>query len=311
MDVSVIIPVYNVERYLNGCLESVASCVEVFAKKGRSAEIVCVNDGSSDGSADILDAFEKEAHARGIALKTIRQPNCGLSAARNAGLDAATGDWVAFVDSDDSVAPDCLARLFAAMESTGCDIAAIGDEWQEGSAVPAEDYWCENRTQATVAWGKLYAASLFSGVRFPEGRFHEDEFVTYRLVFGEGKVATVKGDIYHYAANPGSIMATPSKDKLRDELEACDLQMNFFRGMFCRAYALTLANRIRICHGMGAVMQYDVDEYRRCARFSLNSFYWAEHYRHPILVNPLTWKLMRFAYLTVSGKLARYLRNRK
>lgn len=309
MDISVIIPVYNVERYLKGCLDSVISCVEMFKKGGRDAEIVCVNDGSTDGSADILEAFEEDARHKGIVFKTIKQPNLGLSAARNAGLDVATGKWITFVDSDDCVAADYLVRLFSAVDAAGCKIAAIGDEWKEGSAVPSEDYWCANRTQATVAWGKLYAASLLSGVRFPEGRFHEDEFVTYRLVFGQGKVATVKGNIYHYAVNPGSIMLTPSKGKLRDELEACDRQMDFFRGKFFRAYALTLANRIRICHGMGVVRQCDVDEYRRCAVFSLNSFYWAEHYRHPFLVNSVTWRIMRLFYLVYTGKLLRYLHN--
>src|SRR5205085_2446307 len=112
--VSVVVPIYNVEHYLEECLESLA------AQTFQDLEVVMVDDGSTDGSAAIAEAFA----ARDPRFKLMTRPNGGLSAARNTGLEAATGEFLAFVDSDDVVAPDAYEKLVATLDKTGSDFAA-------------------------------------------------------------------------------------------------------------------------------------------------------------------------------------------
>src|SRR5690242_6114774 len=110
---SVVVPIYNVEGFLDECLGSLA------AQTFSDLEVVMVNDGSTDGSAAIAEAFA----ARDERFRLITQPNGGLSAARNTGIDAATGEFLAFVDSDDVLPPDAYERLVGALDKTGSDFA--------------------------------------------------------------------------------------------------------------------------------------------------------------------------------------------
>ena len=311
MKVSVIVPVYNVEQYLRRCLESVIIAAKVFMSEDRSVEIICVNDGSTDGSSVILQEFSNLSFNEDIVFKIITQDNAGLSAARNAGIRIADGNWITFVDSDDWIKPNYLTRLYSAAHSAGCRIAVIGEQWMEGSKISVESYWCKDRSQATVAWGKLYSSSLFKNVYFPRGKFHEDEFTTYRVLFKEREIATIKSEVYYYAKNPHSIMNSCNSQKVFDELQACEQQLRFFKGHYPRAYGVTVGNKIRICHKLGIVSNSDVEEYRRCTKFSLDAFYWPEHYRNPWLVNRFTWRCMRFIKLLFSGELVWYLNKRR
>ena len=112
--ISIIIPVYNTAQYLAECLDS------VLAQGFKDIEIICVNDGSTDNSAAILKKYQKKDKR----IKVITQKNKGLSGARNAGLKAATGKWVCFLDSDDILPPDALAVLYGGVQKTGCKIVA-------------------------------------------------------------------------------------------------------------------------------------------------------------------------------------------
>src|SRR5919199_728512 len=111
--VSVVVPIYNVEPYLRSCLDSLA------AQTYTDLEVVMVNDGSTDRSAEIADAFS----ARDPRFRLLEQPNRGLSAARNTGIDAASGEFLAFVDSDDIVAPAAYELLVGALDASGSDLA--------------------------------------------------------------------------------------------------------------------------------------------------------------------------------------------
>lgn len=115
---SVIIPVYNVAPYLKECLDSVVAAAECFSRveRGGRVEIVCVDDGSTDGSSEILDSYLLLS-LKTQTLKVIHKTNGGVSSARNRGLDEASGEWVLFLDGDDMLHPDCLARLGKAIES--------------------------------------------------------------------------------------------------------------------------------------------------------------------------------------------------
>lgn len=110
---SIIVPVYDVERYLPKCIDS------ILAQTFTDFELILVEDGSPDNCPALCDA----AAAKDARIRVIHQKNGGLSAARNAGLDAARGEWIGFVDSDDYIAPEMYEALYKAVQSTGADLA--------------------------------------------------------------------------------------------------------------------------------------------------------------------------------------------
>lgn len=284
MRLSVIIPVYNVAQHLRMCLDSVLSAVDVVEADGK-CEIICVDDGSDDGSTAILDEY-RLADPR---IKVVRQPNQGLGAARNRGLDEASGEWIAFIDSDDRIAEEYFKALFGAVSRTGFDLASIGTEDCE-----AAEYWCKCNSLPAVAWGKLYRAELWKSLRFPAGRLHEDEYTVHEAVFGAGHIAGVKKRLYHYTVRDGSIMHTSDRrdQSLRDWLEGCSIQAEFLKTANPKAYGIALAKKIQVEHWLGHVRKEDVDEYASVMRGRLGPYYWPEHYRHPVLVNKFTWRII-------------------
>ena len=283
MNLSVIAPVYNVAPYLRRCLDSVVVAVDA-VKEFVASELICIDDGSTDESASILDEY-KAADAR---FRVVRQDNKGLSSARNRGLDMARGEWIAFIDSDDWISGNYFAALLDAVRRTGFDIAAV-----DTADCDAAAYWCKPGSPPAVAWGKLYRGTLWKTLRFPAGRLHEDEYTTHRAVFAAGHVAGVKKMLYHYVVRDGSIMKGQGEESLRDWLEGCSVQAEFLKPISDSAYGAALAKKIQVEHWLGDVSKRDVDEYSRVMRGRIGRYYWAEHYRHPVLVNRVTWRLMR------------------
>ena len=285
MKLSVIVPVYNVEAYLKRCLDSVMAAVDV-ADSLCQAEVICIDDGSTDGSSDIL----RDYAGRDERIMLIRQDNNGLAAARNVGLEAATGDWISFVDSDDCVDELYFKALLEAAEKEGAKISSVGTE----SCTP-EEYWCSPKCLPATAWGKIYRAELWKEVRFPKGRLHEDEFTVHKVVFKVERIAGVRKMLYRYTHRSGSIMQSVDARNLRDWLEGCDAQAKDLKPISDRAYAVALAKKIQAAHWLGCVEKDDVAEYARAMRGRIGRYYWAEHYRHPALINRLTWKILSFA----------------
>ena len=175
--ISVIVPVYRVEPYLARCLDS------ILGQSYESLEVIAVDDGSPDRSGEILDAYA----ARDGRLRVIHQENGGLSAARNAGLDLATGEYIGFVDSDDYILPQMYETLLRLIEAYGADIAECaaaldtdtGREDQSGVAVYEGGAAILEATAldriATPVWCKLYRAGLCQTLRFPEGLLYDEE----------------------------------------------------------------------------------------------------------------------------------------
>lgn len=283
MKLSVIVPVYNVAPYLRRCLDSVIAAVDALRAEGE-VEIIGIDDGSTDESAAILDEY-KVADAR---FMVVRQDNRGLSAARNRGLDIARGEWIAFIDSDDWVSMEYFAELFDAIRRTGFDIAAV-----DTVDCDAVEYWCKCGSSPAVAWGKLYKAELWNTLRFPIGRLHEDEYTTHSVVFKAGRIAGVMPRFYHYTIREGSIMRERSERSFRDWLEGCSVQAEFLKFRSERAYGVALAKKIQVEHWLGDVRKEDVDEYTRVMRGRIGKYYWAEHYRHPMLINRITWGFLK------------------
>lgn len=129
--ITVVIPVYNVRPYIEKCLKSsVLSARKCFEKTGRTVELICVDDGATDGTSVFLDEFEKNTNADGVELKVVHQPNGGVSAARNHGLALATGEWIHFLDADDWVSEDLYSQLFVRiLESPDVDMIAFVNIW--------------------------------------------------------------------------------------------------------------------------------------------------------------------------------------
>ena len=234
--VSVIVPVYNTERYLARCVDS------ILAQSFADFELVLVDDGCLHGGGALCDGYA----ARDPRVKALHQKNGGLSAARNAGIDwtLANSDceYITFVDSDDWVSPNYLAALLSACESSGCKTAAVGlRQVSAGSPAPecgdpavpvrlgVEDYWRSGELFFSISCAKLFHKTLFADVRFPPGRFHEDEFTTHRLVFQDAFVSVVRSEEYFYYRREGSISKSQWSLRRLDAVEGMDAQIGFFK----------------------------------------------------------------------------------
>ncbi|HZK04739.1 MAG TPA: glycosyltransferase family 2 protein [Actinomycetaceae bacterium] len=216
--VSIVVPVYAVEDYLDECLAGIAA--QTYSK----IEIILVDDGSPDRCGEICDEFA-ERDERAIV---IHRPNGGLSAARNTGFEAARGEYICFVDSDDRIRSGYVEGLLRAAIGSGAEIAVCGlvrfeaDEHRTTAieVAPKEGPGIMSGREATrflmgqgqvlmtMAWNKLFHASLFAGgLRF-RGRILEDEDFAYRVLSRAVSVAFVPAVLYEYRVRPGSIMTS-------------------------------------------------------------------------------------------------------
>ena len=208
--ISVIVPVYNTEAYLARCVDS------ILAQTYPHIEIILVDDGATDASPDLCDRYAAE-HPH---VKVIHKQNGGLSSARNAGLDAATGDYIGFVDSDDYVSPDMYRILAERLESGDAEIAnamyvrAFEDGETAPSRVPHstdEDITALQfsrelmlHTGDVSVCTKLFRAEIFDGVRFPEGKLNEDLLFMLDVMARVRKIAFAAHVGYYYFVRSGS-----------------------------------------------------------------------------------------------------------
>lgn len=217
---SVIVPVYNTAPWLRRCLDSIC------AQSYRNLEILCVNDGSTDNSAEILAEYA----ARDERIRVFTQVNAGLSAARNTALEHATGEWVTGVDSDDYLAPDAYARAVACV-SPGVDMVFFGvqDVAEDGTPLPHNAYFDlpeagEYAMTPELAsrlngcfWSKLWSRSLLEQhkLRFPHGLVHEDEALYFLAAPYTRKITVCHEMGYYYVQRSGSIMNEEGLDPVR------------------------------------------------------------------------------------------------
>lgn len=225
--ISIIIPVYNVEPYLQRCLHSVVS------QTYQNLEIILVDDGSMDRSGRICDEWA----LRDDRLTVIHKENGGLSSARNAGIDIASGRYIGFVDSDDYIEPTMYEVLLRAIEDNGAQIACCGRNRIEGHCVTAQHSNDALRLMSgeeaiqqlligglveEAAWDKLYWSELFEGRRYPVGEVNEDIVLTISLLGECSAVVHVGVPLYNYCQNSGSITnsaLSPAKFVMLDHLD--------------------------------------------------------------------------------------------
>lgn len=221
--ISVIVPIYNGERFIDGCIES------ILAQSYDAFELVCVDDGSTDSTREMLDAWAE----RDGRIRVVDKPHGGLASTRNVGLDAARGEFISFVDVDDRVHPEYLARLFSALIATGADISLchhavfsdlddplaplLGESGHilssfEGVRMVTGPKACEELNSYfpcsfNSAWGKLYKAELFEGLRYPEEMFGEPVYVEdfpfcHRILMKAKRIAHLGCYLYAYCGVP-------------------------------------------------------------------------------------------------------------
>ena len=220
--ISVIVPVYKVEPYLRRCIDS------ILCQTYRDFELILVDDGSPDNCGAICDEYA----TKDSRVVVIHQENGGLSAARNAGIDASKGEYLSFVDSDDWIHPEMLQWLLRAIQSNHVPISVCGFQETDGRTVAiaatdfaaqmldTEQFFVSYNVNATIACGKLYARELFAGIRYPVGKIHEDEFTTYKILFTQEKIAFFPAQMYFYFRNYDGITKSTWKLDRMDSLEA-------------------------------------------------------------------------------------------
>ena len=209
--ISVIVPVYNVEKQLPRCIQSLKRVA------GDSVEIILVDDGSTDGSGSIMDAINDPS------FRVFHTENHGLSAARNYGIEQARGDWLMFVDSDDWVEPEFCKTPLLNAEKYHADLVAFGvRSWKRGKEIgsspwrkmskrikkvlnadtperPVGIVTQEDAVQfgGAAVWNKLYRRELFDCVRYPEGRFFEDLATTHKLIYLAQRIVLIPDLLYN------------------------------------------------------------------------------------------------------------------
>lgn len=236
--ISVIVPVYKVEAFLDPCIATIAG------QTYRNLEIILVDDGSPDGCGAICDAWA----AKDPRIRVIHQENGGLAHARNVGMAMATGELIGFVDGDDRISPHMYQLLWQHMEQNHCDISACGVEMiredgtplgmltQTGNAVLEPRDAMEAILRETwlkqPVWNKLYRAEGIRDIPFPVGKCHEDVFWSYQAVGRAKRVAVFDQPCYFYRQRADSIMGQPYSLKRLDGLEAQCLRLRFIRQHF-------------------------------------------------------------------------------
>lgn len=223
--VSVIVPVYNVEKYLRRCVDS------ILAQTYRNFELILVDDGSSDNCPAICDEYAR----KDSRIVVIHKANGGLSSARNAGIEYSTGEWLMFVDSDDYIASQMAERLLqTAVEHDAqiafCTLRAFYEDkdgyheyvlWgsphedalsgEEILRISAKERCGLLSGHHVVAWNKIYRRDVFDAIRYPDKQLHEDEAIAHRIIGSCKMIVGIDEPLYYYRQRPDSIMGGHSQ----------------------------------------------------------------------------------------------------
>lgn len=234
--VTVVVPVYNVEKYIIKCLNSLVN------QTYENIEFIVVIDGSTDNCLSICQSFaDKDSR-----IKIIVQENCGLSGARNTGLSLAKGKYICFVDSDDYVDAGYIEKMYLAITTSNADICCC-DFWyvDEGNnkwirknksskiftkEEALTDIFTQSQDTEIMVWNKLYKTSLFidNDIRFDLGKTNEDNFIMYKLYNNSNKIVFINDKLYYYLQRKDSIMGNTFNEKRLDILEALEQTKQYF-----------------------------------------------------------------------------------
>lgn len=235
--VSVIVPAYNVEKYLSRCIDS------ILAQTYKNLEILLIDDGSTDSTGILCDQYA----LRDQRIRVIHQENQGLAEVRNIGIREAKGEYIQFVDSDDWIEPSTIETCYKYLQEYDADIVKFGFilDYEDGrkyhlfrispapklmknpeavSLIFFRSYIC------TSSWDKFCKSSLFTGITYPRGKLYEDIYTTYKLVDRAEKVLSINDEFYHYSMRSGSIIHYNFSDKDYSASEATQECVDFITG---------------------------------------------------------------------------------
>lgn len=232
-EISVIVPVYNTGKFLPKCIESILN------QTYRDLELILVDDGSSDDSGRICDDYA----VRDPRVRVIHQANQGQSVARNNAISQMAGQWVLFCDSDDWIHPETLERLYHAAREHGSQICIGGyaettgedPEISEADLIPEiwtpKRFYMERFINATIPVVKLIHRDCLGDLRFPVGKYIDDEYIVYRILFTQEKLVVIPAPFYAYYVNTASLTKRPWNPGRLDAWEAYEQQIDFFETM--------------------------------------------------------------------------------
>ena len=233
--ISIVIPIYKVEKYLNRCVDSILN------QTYHNIEVILVDDGSPDRCGSICDEYQK----KDMRIKVIHKKNGGLSDARNVGIKTAHGEYITCIDSDDFISQFFLENLWIAIKESGCEIATSwfvdyyeGDKIPKAQKLDIKDIQVLNKEEfyerllyqngvEVSAWGKLYKSNLFQGVEYPVGKLYEDIPTTYLLVEKTTRIAVIPNVDYFYFQRKTSIAQATFSIKKMDAIRHMDDFRNF------------------------------------------------------------------------------------
>ena len=265
--VSIIVPVYNTKKYLREAIDSVVH------QTYNNIEVIIIDDGSTDGSGDICDEYAQKDER----FFVIHQENRGLSSARNAGLDIMTGDAVVFLDADDALHPEFVSRMWRSMVVENADLAICKyflkytEEFglcdsKKKIIKPLFKPGLYYRTDALRTlvdakfnhdvWNKMYCASLWEDIRFPDGHVYEDVSVTYKLLDKSQRVIALADPLYSYRIHPDSITGQCNKEKIEDGLMAIEQYHGFIRNNIPALFSYEQLKKSKQIHLIGLMGNY-------------------------------------------------------
>ena len=234
-EISVIVPVYRVENFLDRCVQS------VLHQSFQNFELILVDDGSPDRCPVLCDGYAQQDKR----VHVIHRENGGLSAARNSGIDwvmqNSCSQWITFLDSDDWLHRETLERQLKAAADTDVSLVLGGYarvaqmqkdpelEKMEPLVLDSETAYSEHYIMCMSAWCKLIRRELLENLRFPEGKLHEDCFVTHRWLFEAGRAALLEQPLYYYYCNPDSITRKRWNSKRLEDLQAHQTRLQYLR----------------------------------------------------------------------------------
>lgn len=278
--ISVIVPVYNTQLYVGRCLETLIN------QSYNQLEIILVDDGSTDNSRVICEKYQ----AKDRRIKVVTKENGGASTARNLGIELAQGEYICFVDSDDFVDFNYIKLLYEMCIENNCLCSICGFEGTMNDKVDLINYqqyeqykltYIEALSPRDPKWSvesiipvsKLYHRSLFEGVRFPEGKIHEDEATIYKLIYNAKEVMVTRAMMYHYYNGNESVCRSSFTRKRLDSLEALHGRYLFFlekeESVLAKHALVDYLDRIIAWY----VLCYDFDGDVKKLRQELMSFY--------------------------------------
>ncbi|KAB7671695.1 glycosyltransferase [Bacillus sp. B1-b2] len=235
--ISIIVPIYNVEDYLKRCLDS------IIGQTYKSLEIILVNDGSTDSSGELCDIYKN----KDTRIKVIHKNNGGISSTRNAGLEAASGKYIGFIDSDDWIDSDMYQSLHECLVNSNSDISICGvkevrnnsiiksnqvEEIVTLSSQEAIKLLIEDKKVKSFTWNKLYRREVFKNIYFPEGKKYEDIYLMHTIFKNAATITLLNEEKYYYMRRDDSITNEKTIENKYDYYNAYLKRLNDLRADF-------------------------------------------------------------------------------